>query len=198
MHMNLAARFASVALIALFPGCATTELVETWVDPQTHTLPRFHKVFVAYLGGDSAAQRLAEDSLAEYVKAEEVGKCYALYSNAHELTPEHVKDELRAKGFDGAIVMRLARITQDVSYTANSFPDRYGSLGGYWGYETGNGMEVHTNDIVQVVTNFYSIAEDKLLYTARSESFNPGSSVGLVTDIAAAVAKDLKKKGLTP
>ena len=195
--MNLAARFAFVALISLIQGCATTELVETWVDPQTRSLPRFHKVFVAYLGGDTAGQRLAEDSLAEHVKAEVVVKCYATYPNANELNPEHVRDELRAKGFDGALVMRFARVTQDVAYIPASFPSHYSSLGGYWGYNPAPSMAVHTNDIVQVVTNFYSIAEDKLLYTARSESFNPSSSVELVTDIAAAVAKDLKKKGLT-
>ena len=59
-------------------------------------------------------------------------------------------------------------------------------------------MDQRTDEIVHVETNVYSLAEDKLIYTARSESFNPGSSEDLMNEIATAIAKDLKKKGLAP
>jgi len=49
---------------------------------------------------------------------------------------------------------------------------------------------------VNVETNLYSLTEDKLLYAARSETFNPNSTAKMVDEIAAAIADDLESKGV--
>lgn len=176
-------------------ACASTGIAESWVDPGTQQLPPFQKVFVAYLGTDAAAQRLAEDAIAKHLEAPEVLKSYELYPDARGLDPVRVKDELRAKGCDGAVMMRLARVEQEISATS-PHPGYYGSFGGYWGHGYGAPMEVRTDEIVHMETNLYSLADDKLLYSARSETFNPSSTEELVDEIAEAIAKDLEKRGL--
>lgn len=192
----------AVALRALFlcgvlglAACTSTSLSESWIEPSVKELPRFQKTFVAYLGGDTAAERVAEDALAKHLSAPEVVKKYELFGDGQQLDKNKVRDELRAKGFDGAVVMRLSRVEEQVSSTPMYPPDYY-SMGGYWGNAYPYGVDVRTDEIVHIVTNVYSVADDKLLYSARSETFNPGSTLQIVDEIAEAVAKDLEAKGL--
>ena len=185
----------ALALALVLAACSSTGIAESWVDPGTKTLPRFQKVFVAYLGADSAAQHLAEDSMAKHLEAREVVKSYALLPDARGQDPLSVKEQLRAAGCDGAVLMRLTRVSQEVS-TANAVPADASAFGRYWGYGSALPMEVRTDEIVHVETSLYSLVEDKLLYSASSESFNPGSTAELIDEIAEAVAADLRKKGL--
>ena len=193
----------ALALPAFFAlaGCASTSLAETWVTPSLTAMPHFKKVFVAYLGGDASAQRSAEDVLAKRLKGAEVVKCYELYPDALALAParidpERVKSDLRSSGCDGAVILRLARVEQEVSWSPSSYPAHYRTFGGYWGTTYPSAMDVRTDEIVHVETNVYSLADDKLLYAARSETFNPGSAAAMVDEIAAAIADDLEEKGL--
>lgn len=186
----------SLGLALLCGACASTTLAESWVDPSLKTLPRFQKVFVAYVGSDTTAQHHAEDALAAKLSAPVVEKCYALFPDAQkQLTPERAKDELRARGFDAAIVMRLARVEQQVTTTGTQ-PAYYRSFGRYYAYSDAGPYGLRTEDTVHVVTNVYSLADDKLLYSARSETFAPGSTAGMIDEIAAAIAEDLKQRGL--
>lgn len=192
---NLLALLSTLALGLALGACSATGIAESWVDPGTQQLPRFQKVFVAYMGTDAAAQRLAEDSIAKHLAAPEVLKSYVLYPDARGLDPLRIKDELRAQGCDGAVMMRLARVEQELSATSTD-PGYHRSFGGYWGHGYGAPIEVRTDEIVHMETNLYSLAEDKLLYSARSETFNPSSTEDLVDEIAEAIAKDLEKRGL--
>ena len=189
-------------LLLLFPalcgaGCASTGLAESWIDPSLRELPRFQKVFVAYLGADAPAQRHAEDALAAHLNGVEAVKAYELVPDASARDVQQVKQAVRAAGCDGAIVLRLARVEQELSVTPRPYASPYySSFGGYWGYAQPYAADVHTDEIVHVETTFYSLADDKLLYTARSETFNPGSTARLVDEILEAIAKDLEAKGL--
>jgi hypothetical protein len=174
-------------------GCSSTGIEESWLDPSVQSLPGFRKVFVAYLGADAAVRRVAEDALAAHVRAPEVVPCYRLFPEAQGLEVGAVKARLRAEGFDAAVVMRLAGVEQEVSWEPSAYPAHYRSFGGYWGYDPG---VMRTDEIVHVETNLYSLADDKLLYAARSETFNPRSTAKLVDEIAADVADDLEKKGV--
>lgn len=201
-HQSLVRRLSvlplGLATLLGLAACAATGLAESWVEPSLEQLPHFQRVFVAYLGVDASAQRHGEDALAKHVKEGEVVKCYTLFPDARDLDPGRMKDELRKAGCDGAIVMRLARVEQEVSYTPSTYPPHYRSFGGYWGYAYPSTMDVRTDEIVHVETNVYSLADDKLIYAARSETFNPGSSAAMVDEIAAAILEDLEEKGLWP
>jgi hypothetical protein len=173
-------------------------LAESWVEPSLQSLPRFQRVFVAYLGGEASSQRTAEDSLAAHLAGAEVVKCYERFPGTLGRTPEpldfeRVKSELRALGCDGAVVLRLARVEREVSWSPSTYPTHYRTFGGYWAHPVG---DLRTDEIAHVETNVYSLTDDRLLYAARSETFNPASAARMVDEIAEAIAKDLEKKGL--
>jgi hypothetical protein len=182
-------------LLGMLAACSATGLAESWVDPGTKQLPHFQKIFVAYLGADAAAQRLAEDTLGTKIKSAEVAKAYVLFPDARKLDPASVREQVRAQGCDGALVMRLARVEQQIS-SSPAFPEYSSSFNRYWGYAAPAAVDVRTDEIVHVETNMYSLADGKLLYSARSETFNPQSTTTMVEEIAAAIARDLEKKGL--
>jgi hypothetical protein len=49
---------------------------------------------------------------------------------------------------------------------------------------------------VSVETQIYSLAEDKLLFAARSETTNPASAGKLTDSVIRHIRADMKKKGL--
>ena len=152
-------------------------------------------MFVAYLGSDAAAQRVAEDTMAAHLETSAALKCYERYPDARDVDPAAIRDELRAAGCDGAAILHLARVEQELSYSGGAYPGYYRSFGGYWGWASAP-VDVRTDEIVHVVTNVYSLVEDKLLYTARSETFNPRSTARMIEEIAEAIRADLQEKGL--
>jgi len=189
--LSLAFLAAALAL----GGCATTGLSDSWIDPSVQTLPRYQKVFVAYLGSDPSVQRVAEDALAKHLRAPHVERCYVVLPDARAMDSADLREHLRKEGFEAAVLMRVTGVDQEVSWTSSSYPTAYRSFGGYWGWthETGS---LRTDEIVNVETNLYSLADDKLLYAARSETFNPDSTKQLIDEIAAEIADDLAKKGV--
>lgn len=178
-------------------GCASTELAETWIDPSVEVLPELKKVFVAYRGADESVQRVAEDALAAHIRAPEVVRCYTLFPDARTMAPDQIKARLREQGFDAAIVMREAGVEQQVSWSPADYPATHHTFGGYWGvaYDPGT---VRTHEIVNIETNLYSLLEDKLLYAALSETFDPVSTASMVDEIAAEIADDLEERGVLP
>ena len=87
-------------------------------------------------------------------------------------------------------------VEQEVSWSPSAYSaGPYRTFGGYWGYPVDTGT-LYTSEIVHVETNVYALAEDKLVYAARSETFEPGSTKDLVDEIAEDVADDLRAKGV--
>lgn len=178
-----------------FASCASTELKESWVDPSVKTMPQFHKVFVAYMSADAAVQRTAEDAIVKRLHATEKATCYSLFPDARAVNAEKVRSQLRDAGFDGAVIMRVADVEKSVSYVSNDYPASYRTFGGYWGTYP-NSMTAVTDEAVLVETQLYSLADGKLLYAARSRTFNPASTTQLVDEIAEAIVSDLRDKKL--
>ncbi|NOT28946.1 MAG: hypothetical protein HOP15_00700 [Planctomycetes bacterium] len=200
MKVLAALRPLVLALQLCLSSCATTGIADSWVDPELTALPCFEQVFVAYLGGDAAAQRVAEDAMAAQLAtsapATRTVKCYELYPDAREVDPASIRAELRAAGCDGAAILHLARIEQQLSSSPGVYPSYHRSFGRYWGWAHAPPAEVRTDEIVHVVTSVHSLVEDKLLYSARSETFNPRSTAAMVAEIAAAIRADLRERGL--
>ncbi len=190
----------ALALSPALASCASTGIADSWVDPALAEFPHFEKVFVAYLGSDATSQRVAEDALAKRLQAsapsKQYVKCYELFPNAQEVDPAAIRDQLRAAGCDGAAILHLTRVEQEVSYSPGAYPGYYGSFGHCWGWAYSTPVDVRTDEIVHVVTNVYSLADDKLVYSARSETFNPGSTAAMIVEIAEAIRDDLEEKGL--
>jgi len=162
---------------------------------------RFKKIAVVVMAPDPMIQRTGEDTIVARITRSQAVPSYALLSESDAKDPDLVKRRLQAAGVDGVVVMRLIGSDKQTTWVPGQYPQSYYGFGGYWGYTHPAAYSpgyLQTDTIVQVETNVYALDNGKLVYAARSETFNPTSAAGMVREIADAIAADLKKRGLLP
>lgn len=193
--------FLSIGVLAL--ACSTATLETDWTRPGTDRID-FDKVLVLALVKDEATRRVTEDEMVRHVEAMgevEVLASYRLPGLALD-EPDVAKAMLRQEGFDGAVALRLVASEQELNYVPGAYPDPYYGFFGYWDSYWGTAWWPRTpgyvtfDTVVQLETNVYSIEEDELLWSGRTQLRNPESISKAIGDAARVIGRSLAKKGL--
>jgi hypothetical protein len=183
-----------IALAIAAVGCATTEMTSTWTDP-TARGASMARIAVIALSKDPGLRRMAEDTAASQMRGAQAVPSYQVLGDADLRNREVVKAKLLAQGFQGVLVMRMAGVTEQV--TAVGGP--YGTFDGYYDW-AGSAVYapgyLETDTIVHVVSNLYSLDQNKLVWSGVSQTFDPASAKSFMTDVSKAVAKSLEKDRL--
>jgi hypothetical protein len=175
-------------------SCATTEMTSTWTDP-TARGASLSKIAVVALSKDPGLRRMAEDTAASQMTGAQAIPSYQVLGDADMRNREAVKAKLLSQGFQGVLVMRLAGVTEQVSAVGGP----YGTFDGYYDWA---GAAVYapgyleTDTVVHVVSNLYSLDQNKLIWSGVSQTFDPASAKSFMTDVSKAVAKSLQKDRL--
>jgi hypothetical protein len=193
----------SVCLLALFAsllvaGCATTELKDSWRNPEVATI-QFQKVVVLAITGGAALRQSAEDELVRQAPRSNAVAAYTFISDQDLGNTEKLKQLVKEAGFDGAIVFRILGTEKQQTYVPGHYTGAGPGLWGYYGAAWPLAMDpgyVVTNTFVEVETRVYSVADEKLVWAGRSETMDPRSVRELVDAVAKAVAKELRAQGL--
>ncbi|MES1211249.1 MAG: hypothetical protein ABUL63_02830 [Acidobacteriota bacterium] len=170
-------------------ACASTSIVESWKAPEAAGPLRFNKVLaLAVLDNESTRSR-AEDALQANLPNVQAVQSYKIFTIAELEDLTGLKERLRQDGFDGVVVLSLAGAEQKVGWTSTNDPwaEEYA-----W-YPT---EQMAVDTIVRVEIKIYSLTEDKLIWGGLSQSFNPKDTENLVSEIAAAAGKELRRQGL--
>jgi hypothetical protein len=127
------------------------------------------------------------------------------------LPAELEKDRGRAKEFlkkakiDAVIIVRLLGDQEAVKYSTMASvwysQPYYGSFAGYWNYGWASASfyeTTWTERVVTLETVIFSLEKDQLLWAGTSETTSPKDIKKLVSDLAKATGKELKKAGLVP
>jgi hypothetical protein len=199
MHTKLSWKVATtvpvlIALAIAAVGCATTEMTSTWTDP-TARGTSMARIAVIALSKDPGLRRMAEDTAASQMRGAQAVPSYQVLGDADLRNREVVKAKLLAQGFQGVLVMRMAGVTEQV--TAVGGP--YGTFDGYYDW-AGSAVYapgyLETDTVVHVVSNLYSLDQNKLVWSGVSQTFDPASAKSFMTDVSKAVAKSLEKDRL--
>jgi hypothetical protein len=184
-------------------SCTSTKISSVWTDPEAGLSP-FQKVVVIALGRDQTLRRTAEDTFVRSLPSKVQGiPSYTLLPGEGMPELSDVREGVRAAAADGVVVYRLVSVEKQESYvpgTASGYP-YYGTFGSYWGYtapvvyEPGYLVE---DQIVRVETNAYAVADEKLLWTAQSETLNPGSAQLVIDDVVLATIQEMRKSKILP
>jgi hypothetical protein len=174
-------------------ACASTRIVESWKAPGAGPL-RFQKVLAVAILKNQGLRQNAEDALKGNLQKVQAVQSYTMFDLGDLANQEKAKERLKQEGFDGVVVLRLTQSRQELTW--QSYPTApYNTFWGYYGtYYPAMDMRVDT--VVRVEINIYSLAEDKLVWAGVSETFNPTSSQGLISEIAAEAGKELRRQGL--
>ena len=194
--------FVAALIAALAGGCATTQLTSVYRDPELARVP-FAKVLVVFQHSDPQLRRRLELAMAGQI-AHSV-PAHAIFSDSEVRDEAVVRARLREQGFDSTVIMRLTGVEREVTYVPGSvypMPAYYRDPWGYWGYGWRNVYDpgyLRSDRIVQVSTNVYGVAADKLVFASQSETFNPASlreAIGsIVTATSRATGEHLKTRG---
>jgi hypothetical protein len=181
---------ACVAVVVT--GCASTDMSSTWTDPAAKGAS-LSKVAVVCMTKDQGLRRMAEDAAASQLKGAQAVPSYQALGDTNPKDKEAVKAKLKEQGFEGVLVMRVTNVNERVD------PVDYGTFDAYYGWAAGVAYDpavVQTDTIVHVVSNLYSLPENKLIWSGISQTFDPASAHSLVVDVSKAVAKSVQKDRL--
>jgi hypothetical protein len=189
-----AARAASLALALAFvaTGCASTEMTSTWTEPSAKGA-QLSRVAVICMTKDEGLRRIAETSAAANLQGARAVPSYQVLGGTDMRNLDAVKQQLTRQDFQGVLVMRVAGVNERVSTVP------YGTFGGYYGwagsmvYAPGY---VQTDTIVHMISNLYSLPDQKLIWSGMSQTFDPASTQAFMNDVSKAVAKSLQKDRL--
>lgn len=200
-----------LATAAVVVSCASTSFRSTWKAPGAEPLNfKGKKVAALIVSAEEGVRYGAEDALAREITARG-----AVGVAAYTIVPKEViQDKDKAKqflekaGVAGVVAMRVVGKEQEISQSPGTYRGGlywgrpyYGSLWGpgYWGYGWGSVYSpgyLRTDTIVSVEMLVYSLAQDKLVWAAQSETTNPSAVRPFIQDLTAKAADELKEAGL--
>ncbi|HEX3905883.1 MAG TPA: hypothetical protein VH853_23885 [Polyangia bacterium] len=185
--LALAVAFAAIS-------CASTDMSSTWTDPSAKGA-QLSKVAVICLAKDPGLRRMAENTAAANLTGAQAVPSYQVLGDTDLKNRGAVKEKLSSMGFQGVLVMRVASVNEQV--TAVDGP--YGTFDGYYDWA---GAAVYapgyleTDTVVHVVSNLYSLQDQKLIWSGVSQTFDPASAQSFMNDVSKAVAKSIEKDHL--
>jgi hypothetical protein len=189
-------------LILLIISCSSTKIVSSWHEPNKEiTINNLNKVLVVALFKSETSQHKAEDQMVGYLEGKGVQSYNYFKSNFNKKNEEAIRAKIKKDGFDGAITMRLIDVDKEKIYTPgekNFYPQYYRDFSGYyynrWNYSTTPGYYTTTKTFT-VETNVYSIKEEKIIWTALTETTNPSGLKNMTNEIVKVVYIQMKKEG---
>ncbi len=190
-------------IIMLSTSCSSsTQITSSWREPNKEVnINNLKKVLVVALLKNETSRRKAEDQMLNYLNGKAVTSYNYSDANFNKLDEDGIINKIRGDGFDGAIILRLIDVDKEVTYTPgryNSFPTYYQSFGEYyrrsWQYYSTPG-QYNTTKTFNVETNVYSLKENKIIWSALTESVNPDGVEQMTAEIADVVFKKMKKEG---
>jgi hypothetical protein len=203
-----AASLVGVALAIWLGGCASTQLVDVWRDESYAGRP-LTKVLVIAVSDEERGRRIFEDSFAREFRAHGVEAVpgYSLLSMDAGLEREAISELIEGKGFDGVVISHNAGIDEETVYVpgrtrtevwGDGDPRRRGYDGYYrrtWETVSDPGYTTKYTTVF-IETNIYETAEQKLIWSARSESYNPASTLEIIDALSKEVIASMKQGGL--
>lgn len=188
--------------LLILSGCNPTSLTQIWKSPDYTGGPMKEIVVMAVFHSEGTSNRFEEIVADELNKAgvkAELG--YKLLQDKGKVDKAEMDNMVKESGADGVLVFKFKGVNKQQTYYPGSvvaFPDFYYSYYRYWWYTydvVRTPGYVQTDKWVKVESNLYEAAPDKLVWTGRSETINPGSVESLAQSIAKEVILKLADEG---
>ncbi len=180
--------------LALLAACVNTELVNVWSDPSARGTIKLTNVMALVIAREEVVRRVGEDQLVASLQPTRAIAAYRILSNEELKNKARAEQALKAMGVDGVVTMRLVGAAEQPAWGPYAYPGFWG----YYGYAypmVYGPTYAYTNTIVRLETKVYSLKDDRLIWGATSDTFNPATAQTLVAEVAQVVIGDLRKQG---
>ncbi|MBX3226762.1 MAG: hypothetical protein KIT84_38915 [Labilithrix sp.] len=198
--MKRAAVIAGALMLALGVGCGApkTSVTEVWQAPSPVT-PRMKTLLVFGVRVDEPNRRAIEDTfvadLSRYgVKA---AQSYVLFPG--ELPPiDRARAMVNEQHYEGILVLKMRGVHEESRYVPGSYGGFWHGYYGGWGYYGTPGYVVTDKTVIFEATLWDLRNDDKLVWTARTETLNPSSGSEFATSLTRGVNPALVRAGFLP
>lgn len=197
-------------LLYLITGCGvTTEVTSSWKAANTNA-PSLKRIVVLGLitENDRRLRETMEEHLVDDLKAlgyDAVCSCNDYNPKAFEnMNEEQAINKLRNNGVDAVLTIVLLDKTRENYYLPRRvhYPAYYYSQNRFWSYSRFMFDRIYMDDYYLIDTkyfwesNLYDLTENKLLYSAQSQTFDPNSTDRLGHEYGQVIIKDLVKSNV--
>ncbi len=184
-------------ILMLLDACDNTKVVEHWADPDFDA--KLKNIMVLSLNQSEKSRRLFEDGFLNALKQRKIQSLvsYDLLPSNEDLDKEKVKAAISGSDIDGVLVLRAVKITKEERYVqAQSTGTRYNSFYAYVGEYRPTYSSYTTEDtLVHLETNLYAVDGAKLIWTGKTETFNPSDVNAYLIDLTKTVLDEIDKTG---
>jgi len=202
MMPRFIARISLTLLILLLTGCASTELTNSWRDPEYTA--RLTSLVVVGVSKQASVRRVFEDAFAAQLRSKGIRAVpsYTLVPEDGPIEEERLRAAVESANTDGVIITRLVKIESKVSVTYAGPPGGPFYASYYYGFYTRAWIGYYEPPIVQqydIVTSETTVfARDRAqpVWSGTTETFAPDDLAKETVDFAKVVMKDLEKVGL--
>ncbi|MDQ6843276.1 MAG: hypothetical protein M3Z92_02835 [Bacteroidota bacterium] len=198
--------FAAFSLLA---ACSSTKVTSSWKAPEaTAANLSMKKIMVAALLPDRNRdlQRTMEKQLVSELNSKGIQaiSAYEVYGPKYFPKGEQkAVDKLRESGVDGFLTIVLLDKSKEKNYNPGySQIEPIGYYRNWFGYYRTVYGRVYTPGYYTTQnkyyweSNLYSLPDEKLIYSAQSQSFDPSSVAQLANDYSNKILNDMAKQGL--
>lgn len=190
------------AVIWLLSACATTKLVDVWMD-ESLAANAFKKVLVIGVSDNEMKRRLFEQIFTKRFRARDIEALTSYSILPVDAKPEKdvVAEAIKGKGFDIVLITHYAGTDEETVYVPGNTRIESDYRRRFSRYYRNTYTIVHEpgyyskQTSVYLQTNIYAASDGKLIWSARSKTANPASATEMFDSLSAAVMKRLEKDG---
>lgn len=191
-----------ILLFVMLSSCASTKIVNSWMEPNKEiTIKKLKKVLVVAMFNNETSNHKAEDQMVSYLEGRGIPSYNYLNNSFDKTRVEAIQNKIKKDGFDGAVTMRLIDVDKETLYQKNGlnrYPNNYRDFSNYY-YDSSisynNPENYVTTKTYTIETNIYSITENKIIWSALTETTDPKGVKKLTEEVSKVVYKQMLKDG---
>ena len=179
-------------------GCSSSnKITNSWKNPEaTLESAKFQTVAVFAMVKNPDMRRDVEEAIASQMPNTIAVPSYKIITNEELADIDAVKQKLKERGMEGALVLSVRNVNQKTSYySSGMYPSAYYTFGGYynyaWNYMYDPFVYSSTNVYVDLEVLIYSLKDDKLVWYGESTSVNPKGIQETISELAVSVRNQL-------
>jgi hypothetical protein len=190
--------FFILSLALLLFGCSSSNKISnSWKNPDvTIESAKFQTMAVFAMVKDEQMRRGVEEAIVSQMPNTIAVPSYKMITREELADIDAVKQKLKERGMEGALVLSVRNVNQKTSYySSGMYPSAYYSFGGYynyaWNYMYDPYVYSTTNVYVDLEILIYSLRDDKLVWYGESTSVNPKGIQETISELAVSVKNHL-------
>lgn len=188
-------------VLSLFAGCASTQIVNEWREPD-YIAPPFKKVVVLGISKEAALRRSFEDEFVAQLRANSIQAVpsYQILPEEGQVPESRLLKAVKQSGADAAIMTRLVRVERRTQVTPGYY-NPYPAHGFYHWYSSGwtgfyEPSRVYNYDVYTSETSLYDLNRDQLVWAGTVQTTDPGDIPKEIKSYINTIMEALKKEGL--